>query len=590
MSQEIENDEYHLIIERRGAYVSMMPKKRKASSSSVDEACLKLKVLVLAGFGGISKQMYKLWNDQHKIPNVELTLDTSCPHEISVLVVGSNITDRSKVLKKLDWVDLPDAEHFQVVTEEWVFRCIQKRELLCREKFLHRITTNPSAAAEETDSAAELEKRKISPDPVSPDARAQPVDSQSRPKNLNEHLTSHLRQIVDYFKKRGNAPTKDDFTQRSYKNAIHCLESLSYKVTTPQQLKGLRDEGAITESKMNTLTQLLQRGHSDKLDELQRDPFNCASLALGGIHGVGPKAIRALYELGIRNIDDVRRSLSFEPPPYKFSHAMLVGIHHYEALQLAMPREEVSRLAAYVRSHVSELCPGAETFPAGSYRRGELTSHDCDCFVQVPPGYPAVNLLHALVPRMTAAGFLTDNLTSTGANSVSYMGVCRELGREGALHRRIDIKVYPPETCATALLYFTGPTNFNRGLRTYVDTWEHAGHTKHVLSDLGLRPVVGAEKVEGAAIPCQTEEDVFKVLGLVFLPPTQRGEFKACLPRRTAETWVEPEEDGEDGDGERGKEEEEEVVGGCAGLGQGEAPPTPQPFPDSQATEDSQRL
>jgi len=35
------------------------------------------------------------------------------------------------------------------------------------------------------------------------------------------------------------------------------------------------------------------------------------------------------------------------------------------------------------------------------------------------------------------------------------------------LHRRLDLKVYPPEEDAYALLYFTGSDHFNRSMRHY---------------------------------------------------------------------------------------------------------------------------
>jgi DNA polymerase lambda len=69
------------------------------------------------------------------------------------------------------------------------------------------------------------------------------------------------------------------------------------------------------------------------------------------------------------------------------------------------------------------------------------------------------------------------------------------------------------------LLYFTGSDYFNRSMRLFA---EKKGFT---LSDHGLARVGKAkgEKVaKGMGIPCETEEDVFKALGLPYKTPAER--------------------------------------------------------------------
>ena len=99
-----------------------------------------------------------------------------------------------------------------------------------------------------------------------------------------------------------------------------------------------------------------------------------------------------------------------------------------------------------------------------------------------------------------------------------YMGVCKVPGKS-SLARRIDIKVYPKEHYGFALLYFTGSDYFNRSMRLFA---EKKGYT---LSDHGLAPVqkIGGSKItKGMSIPCHTEEEVFKALGIPYKAPAQR--------------------------------------------------------------------
>lgn len=116
---------------------------------------------------------------------------------------------------------------------------------------------------------------------------------------------------------------------------------------------------------------------------------------------------------------------------------------------------------------------------------------------------------------------LTDHLAypKQGSHkSETYMGIYH-LGSEG-YHRRIDIKIYPREHFGYAILYFTGSDFFNRSMRLFA---RKKGYT---LSDHGLHPAFRFknQKIwEGENIPCYTEEDVFKVLGLDYKKPDERN-------------------------------------------------------------------
>ena len=90
------------------------------------------------------------------------------------------------------------------------------------------------------------------------------------------------------------------------------------------------------------------------------------------------------------------------------------------------------------------------------------------------------------------------------------------------LARRIDIKIYPQHMRAPALLYFTGCAIFNRSSRAW------AKRLGYSLDDTGLYAVLRApagapkEKHIWGFVPCETEEDIFEALGLVFVPPHKR--------------------------------------------------------------------
>jgi DNA polymerase lambda len=135
----------------------------------------------------------------------------------------------------------------------------------------------------------------------------------------------------------------------------------------------------------------------------------------------------------------------------------------------------------------------------GSYRRGKPQSGDIDVLITPSPtdggdeSFRADSIVK-LIYSLTEVGLLTDHLTlpeqfltsilhkeltklqqNTESSSLvepldgsrkiacraSYMGVCK-LAQENAVHRRIDIKIYPRSMYAFAILYFTGSDHFNR--------------------------------------------------------------------------------------------------------------------------------
>ena len=131
-------------------------------------------------------------------------------------------------------------------------------------------------------------------------------------------------------------------------------------------------------------------------------------------------------------------------------------------------------------------------------------------------------MLEKLVSHLEEQEFLLERLSlSTGGSADKlkemYMGVCMLPDSKA---RRIDIKVYPKEQYGFALLYFTGSDYFNRSMRLFADKKGFS------LSDHGLTPTIkaagGLKVSKGINIPCQTEEAVFKALGLPYKTPAER--------------------------------------------------------------------
>jgi hypothetical protein len=123
----------------------------------------------------------------------------------------------------------------------------------------------------------------------------------------------------------------------------------------------------------------------------------------------------------------------------------------------------------------------------------------------------------------------------------SYMGLGRLPGA-GSRVRRIDIKSYPRDLRAFALLYFTGSDHHNRSMRNF------ANRVGWTLSDRGLSPaarlhVKGRASVKlwtGFSLRCDTEADVFAAMGAPFRAPERRNCEAATVPLAAATLHVVP--------------------------------------------------
>jgi DNA polymerase/3'-5' exonuclease PolX len=95
--------------------------------------------------------------------------------------------------------------------------------------------------------------------------------------------------------------------------------------------------------------------------------------------------------------------------------------------------------------------------------------------------------------------------------------------------RRIDVRFLPYRSLPTALLYFTGPGDFNQKMRMI------AKKKGYKLNEYGLYKESDAKIKNGSVskkekngvdtvgqIKVTTEADVFKILGLKYLPPEER--------------------------------------------------------------------
>jgi len=508
--------------------------------------------------GAITLSKLQIWRTRTQELRLGLELTEDPGDARARLVVLDKDVPLAKMLQWAKWPGVPAA--VVAVTSDWILQSLRAGRRL--DPLLFPL---PAAAAVlRADTAAARPDEAALP-PSEPVGKASSSSSSSSSKptepwamrpenkaklacqftgtvaasNLNAHLTDRLEDIAEQYTNTKSKLNKNEFKLKIYNKAVGVLKQLDYRVVTAAQLDCIVDakgRSRLGKSVTATCAEILSQGVSSKLRNISTVPGNVARVHLNKIWGVGPVTAGKMIQAGIRDIADARASLAADSFPLSFQQK--IGIKHYEDFQVKIPRDEVARIEAYVREHVLALVDGAQVLAVGSYRRGKATSGDADILIAPPQGREDFEVMDKLLARMHETGFLTDDLAgfepvSSPQTKRSYMGVCRELGREDAVYRRIDLKVYPRSLFAFALLYFTGSDYFNRSMRWYCHNFHYNGKTQHTLSDEGLMPCTrdnkGKVTHKGVSYVCNTERDIFEILGLDYKEPHERGVYNAAV-------------------------------------------------------------
>jgi len=353
----------------------------------------------------------------------------------------------------------------------------------------------------------------------------------------NEKIALQLDKLSDNYKAQ-----KDTWREYAYSKAAKVVRGLTFTISCASQVREVRGIGPKVAAKIQ---EIIDTGGLRRLAAMEADERMQVVQQLCKVHGVGAVIANEWYTRGIRTIEEALGA-------GLMNEQQQIGARHYEDLQVRIPREEVTAIAAAVRAALDRVLiaegypddPGklhavAEARPCGSYRRGKTSSGDVDVLICRRDGRAWSGLLAQLLASMEAGGIETAHLsapnkevTATSGAVQSYRGIIKLPGYP--VQRRLDLKVYPAEEYAYALLYFTGSDHFNRSMRAY------AKNKGYSLSDHGLVMAhkVGANNVVRGLLnlrPAQTEQEIFAALGLDWREPIDRNCEVKPLPEAGGE-------------------------------------------------------
>lgn len=298
------------------------------------------------------------------------------------------------------------------------------------------------------------------------------------------------------------------FRVRAYRNAARTVSGLGSEVSAMlakgEDLTELPGIGADLAEKIRALA---ETGHLPLLDRLRKSTPSVTAELLK-LPGLGPKRVRTLWhELDIHNMEELHRALldSRVRALPGFGAATEAKLLQTLEAHLAAPtRLKLARAETYVVPLVAWLrgAPGVHAvIVAGSYRRCRETIGDVDILVTALDGGPVMERFTAYdeVETVTAAG-------GTRATIVLKSGL------------QVDLRIVAPESYGAALHYFTGSKAHNIAIR-------RMGQQRGLkINEYGV--FRGAKRIAGA-----TEEEVYRAVGLPFIPPElreDRGEIEAA--------------------------------------------------------------
>ncbi len=338
----------------------------------------------------------------------------------------------------------------------------------------------------------------------------------------NRDVLDMLRELIELTTlDEGNVQS---FRARAYESALRAVESHAGDIGAVD-LAALQKIDGIGKSTAAKIRELLETGKVEKLEQL-RTTYPAGVVALMRLPGLGPKAVQKLRaELGVESLEDLRAALA--------AHRLrdLRGFGARSEEKLARAIERLGLAGGERRTPIAAALPVAERVVAelaevpgvvraawcGSLRRYAETIGDLDVIVAAEQGEPVMERFVAmsLVDRVIARG---DTKTSV----VSRKGL------------QIDLRVVRPHQIGAAMMYFTGSKAHNIKLR-------HRAMTRGLLlNEYGLE-----EEGSGRVLASETEEDVYRALGLPWIHPVLRedmGEIELAergeLPRAIEPTDI----------------------------------------------------
>lgn len=310
-----------------------------------------------------------------------------------------------------------------------------------------------------------------------------------------------ILEILEKLRQKSQAD-KEPFKARAYATVIKNLKASDKEITKIEDIKDIKGIG---KSIYEKIQEILNTGELKQVEKYNEEIEAINNLLK--VHGIGPVKAKELVEKNnIKTIEALKEHKEL------LNDKQLIGLKYVDDINMRIDRKEMDKHNAYLIKQIGTIDSKLKIQIVGSYRRGAKDSGDIDVIVtheDNPENYDPI--IKNIVEKLREDKYLHDDL-ALGAHK--YLGVCKL--KRHKHYRRIDILYATKEVWAFSVMYFTGSADFNIIVRKV------ALEKGLSMSEYGFK-----KDNELLNLELYTEEDIFKYLGLEYVPPEKRsGSYK----------------------------------------------------------------
>ncbi|KAJ7574847.1 DNA polymerase lambda [Mycena floridula] len=344
----------------------------------------------------------------------------------------------------------------------------------------------------------------------------------------NQDIIDKLRELQAIYEVKPGQ--EDKWKAWSYKKSIPKIAAYPTRLKSVAEARTIPGVGKKTADKIK---EILETGGLRRTHYELADGTVTAMRLFQGIYGVGESIAQKWVSNGLRTLEDLRNG----EKGVKLTAAQKVGLKHYDDINDRMPREEAQALFELIKPIALKIDSKIYIEIMGSYRRGKADCGDIDIMITRDPsdGKTHAGLISQLLKKLKSAGIITDDLALPDKPhdpEAIYRGLCC-LPQKGAKRRRIDFLCIPWESRGGALIYYTGDDIFNRSMRLKARRMGYSLNQRGLYEGVVRDPRrYGAKLNMGTLKASATEEEIFNILDIPFVPPVDRVRHREELLRR----------------------------------------------------------
>jgi DNA polymerase (family 10) len=323
----------------------------------------------------------------------------------------------------------------------------------------------------------------------------------------NKELAHIFHRIADALEFKG----ENVFKIIAYRKAARVLDELTKDIEVLNSTGTLHELPGIGKAIAEKIHEYLTTGTMKKYEEVMKD-IPSTILDMLNVQNIGPKTLALAYNaLGVCDIEDLKKaikdgSLARLPQMGNKKVANIAkGIELFEQSLKRLSLATAERIADEIIKYLQSYSKSAHVSPAGSLRRWKETIGDIDILATGIRGGKLTNAFtnYPKIERVIADG-------ETKASIIVKGGI------------QVDLRIVKPQQYGAALQYFTGSKAHNVRLRNI------AKSKGLKLSEYGI--FKGKKNIAS-----KTERDVYRTLGLAYVPPElreDRGEIEAAMRKK----------------------------------------------------------